>query len=252
MFRKIVTTLLMIEGGIFLTAGLAPGVEEMLQTALRQAPEILTAEQLGEVFAIFGVLRKIAMAFGLLCIVGGWGASQRTAWGRWVAVAASVGNLPLIPFLTPLGIAGLFLFLRGEPKTEDEGKQKPVAADKPEPISHVLVMIASLALVVYLSHGIRKFAVAQGLPVDSGGGVDLIWILAGQLVFTLFHEIGHLVAARAVGFQFHEINVGPFTLSDGEIVEVRWVTRAELGRLISVERFVPDNIALLLPLLDTR
>ena len=99
----------------------------MLQTAMSQAPNLLTAEQLGEIIAIFGLLRKIAIGFGLLCIFGGWGASQGTAWGRYLAVAASVGNLPLIPFLTPLGIAGLFLFLPGAPKTEGEGKKKPVA-----------------------------------------------------------------------------------------------------------------------------
>jgi len=33
---------------------------------------------------------------------------------------------------------------------------------------------------------------------------------------------------------------------------VRWVTRAELGALMTRERFVPDNVALLLPLLDAR
>jgi 8-oxo-dGTP pyrophosphatase MutT (NUDIX family) len=43
---------------------------------------------------------------------------------------------------------------------------------------------------------------------------------------------------------------GPFAFTDGEITEVRWVTRADLDRLIAAERFVPDNLALLLPLLD--
>jgi len=217
----------MVEGGMFLSAGLAPGVEEMLQSALSQIPDVLTAEQLGEIMAIFGILRKIAIGFGLLCIFGGWGASQRTAWGRWVAAAASAGNLLV---LAPLGIAGLILFLPGDPKTEDKAKPKPAAAEKPAPVSHVLVMIASLALVVYLSHGIRKFAAAQGLPVDSGGSVDLMWILAGQLVFTLFHEIGHLVAAWAVGFQFHEINVGPFTLS--ERPGGNWAVRFDYQRIL--------------------
>lgn len=55
-----------------------------------------------------------------------------------------------------------------------------------------------------------------------------------------------------IGRGYLTVHDGPFTFSDGEIAEVRWVTRAELGRLMTVERFVPDNIALLLPLLDTR
>ena len=66
--------------------------------------------------------------------------------------------------------------------------------------------------------------------MDSGGGVDLVWILAGQLVFTLFHEIGHLVAAWAVGFQFHEVNVGPFTLS--ERPGGSWALRFDYQRIL--------------------
>jgi isopentenyldiphosphate isomerase len=43
---------------------------------------------------------------------------------------------------------------------------------------------------------------------------------------------------------------GPFVFTDGEIAEVRWVDRAALDDLMARERVVPDNIALLLPLLD--
>ncbi len=96
----------------------------------------------------------------------------------------------------------------------DNDKPAPGTAEKPEPVSHVLVMIVSLVLVVSLSYGIRKFAAGQGLPVGGDGSVGLGWILAGQLVFSLFHEIGHLAAAWVVGFRFHEINVGPFTLNE--------------------------------------
>jgi 8-oxo-dGTP pyrophosphatase MutT (NUDIX family) len=42
---------------------------------------------------------------------------------------------------------------------------------------------------------------------------------------------------------------GPFAFTDGEIAEVRWVDRAALDRLMIAERFVPDNVALMLPLL---
>ena len=42
---------------------------------------------------------------------------------------------------------------------------------------------------------------------------------------------------------------GPFTFDDGEIVEVRWVTFAELDTMRAGHRFLPDSIAMLLPLL---
>lgn len=55
-----------------------------------------------------------------------------------------------------------------------------------------------------------------------------------------------------IGRGYLAVSDGPFAFTDGEIAEVRWVTRAELAGLMAVERFVPDNIALLLPLLDAR
>jgi 8-oxo-dGTP pyrophosphatase MutT (NUDIX family) len=42
---------------------------------------------------------------------------------------------------------------------------------------------------------------------------------------------------------------GPLRFDDGEVVEARWVSAAELGALRTTERFLPDSLALLLPLL---
>jgi 8-oxo-dGTP pyrophosphatase MutT (NUDIX family) len=52
-----------------------------------------------------------------------------------------------------------------------------------------------------------------------------------------------------IGRGFRCTHDGPFTFTDGEIAEVRWVDRAELDHLIETERFVPDNLVLMLPLL---
>ncbi len=59
-------------------------------------------------------------------------------------------------------------------------------------------------------------------------------------------------AVALIGRGYLTVHDGPFTFTDGEIAEVRWVTRRELDLLVRAERFVPDNIALLLPLLDGR
>lgn len=47
------------------------------------------------------------------------------------------------------------------------------------------------------------------------------------------------------------VHDGPFTFDDGEIDEVRWVTRAEFDRMRTEERFVPDNLQLVVPFLGT-
>ena len=43
---------------------------------------------------------------------------------------------------------------------------------------------------------------------------------------------------------------GPFTFDDGEIVEAWWVHRDGLDDLLRREKFLPDSLALLLPLID--
>ena len=48
---------------------------------------------------------------------------------------------------------------------------------------------------------------------------------------------------------YRVVHDGPFEFSDGEVSEVRWVTFAELDAMRTTHHFLPDSIALLLPLL---
>ena len=48
---------------------------------------------------------------------------------------------------------------------------------------------------------------------------------------------------------YRVVHEGPFTFNDGEVSEVRWVTFAELETMRTTHSFLPDSIALLLPLL---
>jgi isopentenyldiphosphate isomerase len=55
------------------------------------------------------------------------------------------------------------------------------------------------------------------------------------------------VAEMCRGYRM--VHDGPFAFNDGEVCEVRWVTFAELDVMRLTHRFLPDSIALLLPLL---
>lgn len=55
-----------------------------------------------------------------------------------------------------------------------------------------------------------------------------------------------------IGRGFLVVHDGPFQFTDGEIAEVHWVDGHELAALLATETFVPDNLALLLPLLRAR
>ena len=59
-------------------------------------------------------------------------------------------------------------------------------------------------------------------------------------------------AVALIGRGYVVVSDGPFTFTDGEIAEVRWVDRVQLAELLRAERFVPDSLALLLPLLQAR
>jgi isopentenyldiphosphate isomerase len=59
-------------------------------------------------------------------------------------------------------------------------------------------------------------------------------------------------AVALIGRLYRLVHDGPFRFTDGEIAEVRWVTWHELDELRRRHRFVPDSIAMLLPLIDLR
>lgn len=58
------------------------------------------------------------------------------------------------------------------------------------------------------------------------------------------------LAALCRGYRV--VHDGPFTFADGEVAEARWVTFDELDAMRATHRFVPDSVALLLPLIAPR
>jgi 8-oxo-dGTP pyrophosphatase MutT (NUDIX family) len=52
-----------------------------------------------------------------------------------------------------------------------------------------------------------------------------------------------------VGRCYRVVSAGPFEFADGEVVEAEWAPIAELTALLTTRRFLPDSVALLLPLL---
>ena len=61
------------------------------------------------------------------------------------------------------------------------------------------------------------------------------------------HYVDDNLAALCRGYRIaHD---GPFTFADGEVAEARWVTFDELDAMLATHRFLPDSLALLLPLI---
>jgi 8-oxo-dGTP pyrophosphatase MutT (NUDIX family) len=57
---------------------------------------------------------------------------------------------------------------------------------------------------------------------------------------------------RIVARLYEAVCDGPFTFADGEVVEACFVTLDELHDRLAVDSFVPDSVALLVPLLSDR
>lgn len=52
-----------------------------------------------------------------------------------------------------------------------------------------------------------------------------------------------------VGRCYRVVADGPFTFSDGEVIQAQWVSLDDLAALIAERSFLPDSVALLLPFL---
>ncbi len=61
------------------------------------------------------------------------------------------------------------------------------------------------------------------------------------------HYVDDDLAALCRGYRI--VHDGPFTFADGEVTETRWVTFDELDAMLATHRFLPDSLALLLPLI---
>lgn len=209
MLREIVSTLMILEGGLLMAACLFPGSDLYVVSVLRNHPEFFPPTRLAELVAIVGILRRLGALFGATCCVAGFAARRGKPWGRWLAVAMSVINLGLVVFV-PLGVAGLFAYLREAQVKAAIEEAPPATGERPEPISHLLTMVMSVGLVVYFSQYLQRIGVELDLPVTGMERLGLLWILIGQLFFGLIHEVGHYGAAWLTGFRFHEVRVGPF------------------------------------------
>jgi NADH pyrophosphatase NudC (nudix superfamily) len=54
---------------------------------------------------------------------------------------------------------------------------------------------------------------------------------------------------RLVGHVYECRTDGPFRFADGEITEAHWVSPAEFPNWLGAKKFLPDSLALVLPLL---
>jgi 8-oxo-dGTP pyrophosphatase MutT (NUDIX family) len=70
--------------------------------------------------------------------------------------------------------------------------------------------------------------------------IELQYLGEGEYSDAHVAEIGHCYLV---------VHDGPFTFDDGEVVEARWISLADLDSMRAGHDFAPDNFTMLLPLL---
>jgi len=93
--------------------------------------------------------------------------------------------------------------------------------------------------------------VAAGESYDAAAHRELAEELGVEVEKFQYLGEGRFVdeSVALIGRGYLAVHDGPFTFTDGEIAEVRWADADELQALMTRERFVPDNVQQLLPLL---
>jgi isopentenyldiphosphate isomerase len=82
--------------------------------------------------------------------------------------------------------------------------------------------------------------------------VGIVGAVVGAMVVRLGSGRYEDADVRLLAMLYEVQSDGPFAFADGEVVEARFVAMSELRRLVGEQPFVPDSVALLLPLLSDR
>ena len=108
---------MLLEAGAFLSTGLSPDLMNEVTAILNEIGSVLPKEQYDAVLALVAVMQKVMTVLGVVFAFAGFGAFRGRGWGRWAALGGSIVNLMIF---TPLGIAGLYAYIKPLPADPDQ------------------------------------------------------------------------------------------------------------------------------------
>jgi hypothetical protein len=155
----------------------------------------------------------LTLASGSLSCLAAWTWRHQKRFARLIVAANSVFSLLFFPFGTVAGAAGLYWCCSRSMRQpaplagEFEHQSRPedgthVWVQKVLPVLSVVIWLASFAAVNWWA---RAHALSQQVAVN---GLLLLFLCEWITVFC--HELGHAIAAWAVGMNLASMRVGPF------------------------------------------
>src|SRR5215471_9689622 len=171
-------------------------------------------------FGLFGLLA----AAGLSCVTG-WGAGHKRSWSRWTGLFPCLYLLPGFPYLTPLGILGLYYLWK-----QPTAKPAPLTAAEFWNSRRQSGWMLTASILGWFAGrlaftGLQRRAYLLGLPVLDlqGPGIPLFLVLVWLQI--ALHECGHALAAVLVGFRVKVLAIGPLVFSNepgGRRLQFQW------------------------------
>ena len=186
----------------------------------------------------------LAVPLAVVSIGAGYAMTYTKPWTSWVATIASVLLIVAgFPWLTVPGIFVLFA-LAGPPKEQPQVHKKS-GGSAPWWISPISGALLIFGWGMMLSQGENLGLTATALRP----WILLIWF-CGSLANITVHELGHTLAAWAVGFRVRSICIGPLVMwhhpEKGRLFEWQWrrlfVQSGYVGSIPSSEDGVRWNL----------
>lgn len=176
---------------------------------------------------------------GAACWLGAYAWRRSFGWSKLAVAVGSLAALPALPLGLLAGSLGLYWCLSGRaqaalatPAADEPAQREPVYQSKPGdatmpwvqkafPLVWFITWVVSLWLAA-------KFGRSLGLPKDAALNGMMV-IAVGMFVSIFVHELGHALAAMAMGMRVKLFQVGPFR---GEQMGGRWKLKFEWAGLI--------------------
>jgi hypothetical protein len=182
--------------------------------------------------ALLIAIGLLLASMGALSCLAAKALSREKRFTRPLVAINSILSLLLFPFGTVAGLVGLYWcwspkIRELKPRVEDfEYKSKPGDGthrwvQKAVPIVGLLIVMGSLFAADWWGY-------KHGLPRNTAMSWLLLLILC-EFISTFCHELGHTVAAWAVGMRLAGFTVGPFTV---EKRAGKWKFMLSLGSLL--------------------
>ncbi len=165
------------------------------------------------IHAVAGVIvSMIVGGFGAVTCLAARALRKQGRFAKTMVAFASIYSLPIFPFGTVAGGAGLYWCFSRKMRSVEPLLQdfdfKPKKGDGTHQWMQLVVSVCSIAIILGSLGAAQWWGVKHDLP-RSAAINGLVVLLLGDWISAFFHELGHAIAGRLAGMRLAVFSVGP-------------------------------------------